>query len=544
MQELRLVPTALLVWAAVLSCLLVSPLVALGLVGGITAGCLVMRQWGQAILLGVFGTAAVAVSWVRMWLAAQWAQQATMPVVGVVTGSVKETATGALLLRVRCEGLPTPLPVFFTNAQAAADSLASGTTVSVRGVITQRTGAAAPPGVHGLSVQGSVEVLAPAGGFAGWSNGVKEQFRAAVNSAAGSHSQGLIPGMVLGDTSQQSAAEQQRYIDTGLSHLSAVSGANVAIVTTFAVVVATLCGLGLYARIGAAAAALLLFAVLVGPEPSVLRAAATGLVGLIAVVASSQVQPIHALSLVVIGLLLYDTDLAVHYGFALSVAATAGIVALSPLLYRALAGLRLPEIIVRALAVALAADLVTMPIIALMAGRVSVVSVAANLLVAPVAGAITVLGLAAVTAMLLPGGAEAVLIWCISPLTWWVHTVATIGSSLPAATVVATPLAVVVGYGWCLYGLLVGRTKLVAFCLTCGYVGLTVLALVRAPAQHATPFQGLPAEAVRSHVVATKDDIEPIPAGAEAIIVLERGSALPRPVETPDGIPVFFPNRN
>ncbi len=40
--------------------------------------------------------------------------------------------------------------------------------------------------------------------------------------------------MVLGDTTLQDAAEKQLYIDTGLSHLSAVSGSNVAIVCSAA----------------------------------------------------------------------------------------------------------------------------------------------------------------------------------------------------------------------------------------------------------------------------------------------------------------------
>lgn len=114
---------------------------------------------------------------------------------------------------------------------------------------------------------------------------------------------------------------------------------------------------------------LLGYVFLVGPEPSVLRAAVTGVVGLTAVVASRRSEPVHALCLAVIGLVVWDSNLAVNYGFALSVAATAGIVVVSPLIAQALGFL--PDLLARALAVAIAADVVTMPIIALMSGRVS-----------------------------------------------------------------------------------------------------------------------------------------------------------------------------
>ncbi|EJZ82577.1 hypothetical protein HMPREF9719_00484 [Corynebacterium otitidis ATCC 51513] len=59
---------------------------------------------------------------------------------------------------------------------------------------------------------------------------VRGRLRGAVERAVGERSQGLIPGVVLGDTSLQDAVEQQAYVDSGLSHLSAVSGANIALV--------------------------------------------------------------------------------------------------------------------------------------------------------------------------------------------------------------------------------------------------------------------------------------------------------------------------
>src|SRR5699024_11376298 len=84
--------------------------------------------------------------------------------------------------------------------------------------------------------------------------------------------------------------------------------------------------------------------------------------------------------------------MAASFGFALSCAATASIVILTPMIHRVLAPLRWPDILSRALAVAIAADLATMPLVALMSGEVSLVAVVVNVLVPPVSAPITIVG--------------------------------------------------------------------------------------------------------------------------------------------------------
>lgn len=526
MSELRLIPAALAVWLASLACIVRGARAAVAVVACLALACCAARQWGQALLVALLGSASAAVALVRLRAARAW----VFPhrVVGVVSGQPKQLQSGAWLVRLRVEGYPSTLSVF-------ADDLPAGAVPGASAVAVGQCRPSTFPGVSQEVLAGTVEVTAPPRGLAAFAQHVRDAFGASVAAHMGPASRGLTPGMVLGDTSAQTAAEQQAYIDTGLSHLSAVSGANVAIVTTFAVVAATALRLGLRARLAAAAAALLGFAALVGPEPSVLRASATGLAGLVAVVSSRRAEPLHALCLSVIGLVLVDTDLAVHYGFALSVAATAGIVALHPLLYRALAPTGWPDILVRALAVAVAADVVTMPIVALMAGRVSVVSVLANVLVAPVTAAVTVLGLAAAALCLAPGGLEVPLLALIEPLTWWVHQVAVVGARLPAATISATPAAVALGYGWVLAGLLAHRPRLTA----------GVVAAVLAVGQlQPPPAPVVDQSSLRAHVVATRADIEPVPPGTQLVVVLEAGSPTARPTVTPAGIPVVFPNRD
>ncbi|WP_235933440.1 ComEC/Rec2 family competence protein [Corynebacterium qintianiae] len=320
--------------------------------------------------------------------------------------------------------------------------------------------------------------------------------------------------------------------------LQTISGSNVAIVTVAATVFASAVGLGLRGRIAVAAAALTVFATLVGPEPSVLRASVTGLVGLTAVLSSSVAEPVHALCLAVIGLVLVNSNLAVNYGFALSVAATAGIVALSPVLRRAFAPTGWPDILVRALAVAIAADVVTMPIVALMAGQVSLVSVVANVLVAPAAAPVTVLGLFAVILALLPGGLEKPVLWVIEPMTEWIHTVAAVGAGLPVSTVGGSPLVVVVCYGWVLAGFLLGRPRVtIAAVVTV----VTVVAAGGSGARWQTPID---TSRLNAHVVARESEVEPVPAHSQVVVVMEEGAAHDRPVITQGGIPVLYPRRD
>nr|WP_052753322.1 ComEC/Rec2 family competence protein [Corynebacterium xerosis] len=98
---------------------------------------------------------------------------------------------------------------------------------------------------------------------------------------------------------------------------------------------------------------------MVGTEPSVLRALMTGIVGLLAVLLGRRGQALPALMAGTIVLIVAFPDLAVSIGFALSVAATAGLVlAAAPMTHRLLripGVARMPAPLVRAAAVALVA---------------------------------------------------------------------------------------------------------------------------------------------------------------------------------------------
>ncbi|WP_460695192.1 ComEC/Rec2 family competence protein, partial [Modestobacter muralis] len=210
-----------------------------------------------------------------------------------------------------------------------------------------------------------------------------------------------------------------------------MTGANVAIVV--ALVLWPLRARGTDRRVQAAvaAAAIVGFVVLARPGASVLRAAAMGAVGVLALGSGRSRAAVPALAATVSVLLLVQPALAGDGGFALSVAATAGIVLLAPGWSRSLRRRGAPRPVADAVAVSGAAGVVTAPLVAALSGVVSLVSLPANLLAAPAVAPATVLGLlAAVVSPVLPGAADA-LTWLAGWAVRWLVLVAERAAAVP-----------------------------------------------------------------------------------------------------------------
>ncbi|EHR60399.1 ComEC/Rec2 family competence protein [Saccharomonospora cyanea] len=261
---------------------------------------------------------------------------------------------------------------------------------------------------------------------------LREEFRL-VSGVLGEEPAGLLPGLVVGDTSALSSRVEQEFLEAGMSHLTAVSGSNVAIVCGAVLLLARVLRCGPRTSAALAAVALAGFVALVGYEPSVLRAGVMGAVGLLALVLGRRGSALPALAAAVCVLGLHDPEMAVSMGFVLSVVATAGLVLLAPRWSRALSRRGLPRGTAEALVVPTVAFLVTAPVIAGMAGEVSLVSVVANLLAAPVVAPVTVLGVvAAVLAPWWPGAAE-IVVHIVGPGVQWLILVARHAAAIPGA---------------------------------------------------------------------------------------------------------------
>lgn len=532
MRELRLLPAAGLLWLVVLSMIISSSWLFPLLLVLLGVGCAaVLKEWGQALVIGSLSTVGGMIAWIRLKTAEGF--ELSQPVAGTVQ-STKRLGSGVQLINLQVTGYPVDLPVFLHSDQ----NVQPQTVVTVAGRIESdsRVGI----GEFTMTAQ-SVEVISAPRGYAAWVNGVRDSFQTAVVNTVGESSQGLIPGMVLGDTRLQDPVETQLYIDTGLSHLSAVSGSNVAILVSSIVVVLYYATVGPRIRVVVSLAVLGIYLLLVGGEPSVLRAAATGMVSLLAVLNSSRIEPMHGLCLAIIVLLLWDSNLAIHYGFILSITATAGIILLFPLLYKALAKISAPDIVIRALAVAIAADVVTMPIIALMSRQLSLVAVLANVLVDAMVAPVTLIGLIAVVLSMLPGSLEFFALKLIEPCTYWIFQVATWCQRLPRSTVDVAPgwlgiLWIVCAVMWLIVALHYGLIKIIL----AAYAVFFMLGLWNAR----LPPQVDPRE-LNYVVLDDESEISQVPAGIELIIVRDAtGRAAERPTITPTGIPLLFPNRD
>ncbi|WP_341805389.1 ComEC/Rec2 family competence protein [Nocardioides ochotonae] len=244
----------------------------------------------------------------------------------------------------------------------------------------------------------------------------------------------LVPAMVNGDDAGLDPGLADEFRATGLTHLLAVSGTNLTLVVGFLLVLARWSGVRGRWLLVVGALGILGFVLLARTEPSVLRAAVMGTVALVGMGANGLRRGMRALGAAVVALLLVQPSLAVTAGFALSVLATAGILVLAPGWRDAMARW-LPRWLAEAVAVPAAAQLACTPVVAGISGEVSLVAVLANLLVAPVVGPATVLGLAGGLVGLLWAPAGALLgtlaSWCVA----WIILVARRGAALPTAAV-------------------------------------------------------------------------------------------------------------
>lgn len=245
-----------------------------------------------------------------------------------------------------------------------------------------------------LSVSGSPRYRGPpANPLLRAANAVRAALRRSLARALPGREAGLVMALALGDTSNLDLDTEEDFRATGLSHLVAVSGANVAMFLAPILAGAALAGLGLRGRVLAGLGGLAFFVLLTRAEPSVLRAAAMAGVGLLGVYLGRPRSPPALVGAAVLGLLAVDPALAHAPGFQLSVAATAGMVLLAgPLADRLRA---LPRALALAAGATVGAQAGVTPVLLFHFGVVPLVTLPANLLAFAAVGPAMLLGLAA-----------------------------------------------------------------------------------------------------------------------------------------------------
>ena len=463
--DLRLVPSALAAWAACAVAVALPPHVCAVLAGAclVAATVLVLvarspvtrgpRRVGAVVL--VLGVVAVSVGGTGWRVAARTAgvagplvqQEATVEVVALVQGDPRRVRPDPALAgrrhddlfvtRARAERMsgrgqqgPVAVPLVVLGGPGW-DAVEPGERVRATGRLVRTE-----PGDDAaalLVVRAPPERVSAPGPLMAGASALRAGLREAC-AGLPPDARGLLPSLVVGDTTALPPDLEDDMRTTGLTHLSAVSGANFTLVCGTVLLVLTALGAGRVPRLAVAAVAAVGFVVLARPEPSVLRAAAMGLVGLVGLAGSRRAAGVPALAVAVVLLCVLDPWLSRSAGFALSVLATGGLLLLAGPWTRTLAR-ALPLWAAAAVAVPLAAQAVCSPVTVLLTPQLSLVAVPANVLVAPAVAPATVLGVvAALLAPVWPQGAAGVA-WLAGWAVRWIALVARRGADLPHAAV-------------------------------------------------------------------------------------------------------------
>jgi competence protein ComEC len=244
---------------------------------------------------------------------------------------------------------------------------------------------------------------------------IRERFRIESSRISGDGG-ALIPGLVIGDTKLESEKFIGQMRRVGLTHLTAVSGENFAIIAAFLAWILRRIIPKLKMRLIITGVVLTLFIFLVRPSPSVARAGVMTAIALIASAKGLRVRAIASLGAAIAILILIDPFQAIDPGFALSVGATAGIILISP-------KLPMPE----PLAIPISATIMCTPVIIAISGTLSLVSIPANIAASPLVAPITILGF---VAALIPALAP-ILLTLIAPLAKAIAFIAHFGAGFP-----------------------------------------------------------------------------------------------------------------
>jgi competence protein ComEC len=234
------------------------------------------------------------------------------------------------------------------------------------------------------SISGLATLFGPLPGFdlrhAGPLDGLREALAEPLRRLVAEPEGGILRGIVLGERASVDVDLAAAFARSGTSHLLAISGFNMTLVATAVALVAR-------GRVrpaitaGLTIACVLAYSILVGLAPSVARAAVMAVVASLGLAFGRRPATDNALALAVATMVGIDASAVGDVGFLLSASATGGLLYLGDPISRRIGFL--PGAIREGLATTLAATLPTIPIVAAVFGRVSLVSPLSNLVAVP-----------------------------------------------------------------------------------------------------------------------------------------------------------------
>jgi competence protein ComEC len=311
-------------------------------------------------------------------------------------------------------------------------------------------------GVHAVLRVDRWRVIGRRGGLGGLADGIREFVTRGLSAGAGGERRAVLLGVVLGADEGLSQNLRDRFRASGLYHLLAVSGQNVALVAAGALFLAWLAGVPRVLGELGALASIAAYVLAVGPQPSVIRAGIAGALGSVAWLAARERDRWWFLLVGALVLLAWSPYTLLDAGFQLSFAAVVAIFTLAPRLGRLLEGYPVPRKVAGFLAISTACGLATAPILWLQFHAVPLLAVPANALAAPGMGPLLGLALAAAVVHPLSPAAAAMLTWLAGWCAAYLAFCARLVGGLPfaqvrsgwAAAAIGTGAALAAAYAW------------------------------------------------------------------------------------------------
>ena len=250
-------------------------------------------------------------------------------------------------------------------------------------------------GVHVVVQGGHWRMVGRRGGLSGLGDRLHEQLSRTIAPGVSAERRAVVAGIVLGEDEGLSDELRDSFRASGLYHLLAVSGQNVAFLAGGVLVLAWLLGLPRWLGELGVLGAVCAYVLAVGWQPSVVRAGVAGCLASLAWLSSRERDRWHFLLVGAVVLLAWNPYSVLDPGFQLSFAAVGAIFVAVPRLERTLEGYPVPRRAAAAVTVSAACGLVTAPILWFQFGAVPVFAVLANALAAPVVAPLLGLGLLA-----------------------------------------------------------------------------------------------------------------------------------------------------
>jgi competence protein ComEC len=299
-------------------------------------------------------------------------------------------------------------------------------------------------GVHVVVRATTWRLVGRRGGLGGVTDRVRAQLERSVAVGLHGERRAVLEGVVLGDDTRLSEGLRTRFRASGLYHLLAVSGQNVALVAGGALVLGWAAGVPRLVNELGALAAIVAYVLAVGAQPSVVRAGVAGALGSLAWLTARARDRWYFLLLGAVALLGWNPYTLLDPGFELSFAAVVSIFVVAPRIRRVLEGYPMPARLRDVVAISTACGLATAPIAWIHFHALALLTVPANALAAP--AVVPLLGLALAGAAVAPVslGAAGVLAWMNGWCAAYLAACARLIGGVPGAQIRSTRALLVV----------------------------------------------------------------------------------------------------